>query len=191
MFIVIEGIDCSGKTSVCKKVAEQTGFTFEHEPTFSSEHADSLNFKSLNAFQREFYFMIDRYKHQEVFKKYDNLIFDRYRLTGAVYASIFGHEALPMVHAVYGLPEFKKPDITIFLDMDPLDALHLNELKKNSKDYSYRLTYQKLEELRNGFLEQIERTRYLWSENVVTVKTYYGAFNETVERVKKIILERS
>ena len=190
MFIVVEGIDCSGKTSVCKAIAKQTDFRFEHEPTFSSEYADSLNFKKLDAYQREFHFMLDRYKHQEVFTKYKNLIFDRYRLTGAVYASIFGPEALPMVHSIYGMPEFKKPDLTIFLDTVPSHALQLNELKKGTDEYSPHLTYENLSNLRFAFFDQIDIARKLWGENIILISNPFGAFQETVQNVKNIILNK-
>lgn len=186
--IVIEGIDCSGKTSLAKVVAQKMNFNFEHEPTFSSTEADNLNFKKLNAFQREFYFMLDRYKHQEKLRE-NNVILDRYRLSGAVYAAVFGPEALPMVHGIYGLKEFKKPDMTIFIDMDPKDALKLNELKKGTPDYNPKLNEKTLHILRDAFLEQINSVQSLWGEKIVLLDNIFGQFDKTVERIISTILK--
>ena len=184
--IVIEGIDCVGKSSVAKNVAKNFGFRHEHEPTFSSSYADSINFGQLNAYQREFYFMIDRLKHQEILNNYD-VVLDRYRLTGIVYASVFGREALDMTKSIYGLSEFKKPDLTIFLDMNPGDALKLNELKKGTDDYNPKLTILKLNELRNCFLELIEFAKNNWQEQIMIVPAVFGKFDQVIKDVNFII----
>lgn len=177
--IVIEGIDCSGKSSVAKEVAKRMGYKFEHEPTFSSEYADSVNFGQMNAYQREFHFMIDRYKHQECLNN-NNVILDRYRLSGAAYASVFGPEALDMIHGIYALPEFKVPDLTIFLDMSPENALKLNEKKQGTDEYNSNLTISTLTKLRNAFLEQMLVIRNIWQENIVIVPAIYGDFEGTI-----------
>lgn len=187
--IVIEGIDCSGKTSLAKAIANKTNFRFEHEPTFSSDRADSLNFKKLNAFQREFYFMLDRYQHQEILQT-ENVILDRYRLTGAAYASVFGPEALPMIHGVYGLNEFKKPDLTFFIDMEPEDALKLNALKKGTEDYNPKLNIETLQILRGAFLEQINIVKALWDEKIILIDTAFGQFDRTVDKIINYIFEK-
>jgi len=184
--IVLEGIDCSGKTSLAQASAKRLNFRFEHEPTFSSSYADSLNFKKLNAYQREFHFMLDRYKHQKILNK-ENIILDRYRLTGAVYASAFGPEALPMVHAIYGLTEFKKPDLTIFVDIEPEDALKLNALKKGTEDYNPKLNEKTLQVLRETFLEQIVQAQILWGEKIVVVDNIIGQFDSTLEEILSVI----
>lgn len=188
--IVLEGIDCSGKTSIAKAVAKAIGYKFEHEPTFSSEYADKLNYNKLNGYQREFYFLIDRYNHQKILNE-NNIVLDRYRLSGSVYSSVFSPEILPMVHSIYVLPEFKKPDLTIFVDIDPCDALKLNELKRGRDDYNPKLSLEILNKLRDAFLDQINVVGSLWGEKIITVKNTIGKFDSIVNEIKNIIFENN
>ena len=180
--IVIEGSDLSGKSTIAKTVASQFNYRHEHEPTFSSTYADTINFSKLDAYQREFYFTIDRFKHQEILNKY-NIILDRYRITGLTYAATFGPEALKMAQAVYGLPEFKKPNLTIFIDMLPDDAMQLNELRRNTESFNPKLDINILIKLRNNFYEQIEFACNNWDEDVIIHKPIFGDLNKTIKNV--------
>lgn len=184
--IVFEGTDLSGKTTIAKEMAKRFDFTFEHEPTFSSAYADEINFKGLNAYQREFYFMIDRYKHQEIIQMND-VILDRYRLTGIAYARVFGPEALEMAHSIYSLQEFKKPDLTIFVDMHPENAMKLNELRKDSTDFNPKLTIEKLQQLRQSYYNEMVFAQTNWDENIIIYEPVFGDLNSTFDQVYDLI----
>lgn len=184
--IVLEGTDLSGKTTIAKEMAKRFNFRFEHEPTFSSTFADEINFKKLNAYQREFYFLLDRYEHQKVLTT-ENVILDRYRLTGITYARVFGIEALEMARSIYGLSHFKKPDLTIFIDMHPENAMKLNELRKDSPDFNPKLTIEKLQQIRKGYFTEMVFAQQNWDENVIIYEPIFGDLSTTFDQVYDLI----
>jgi len=154
ILITIEGIDCSGKTTIAKSLAKKFKYKFEHEPRFSSEEADKLNFNGIDHYQREFYFMQDRVKHQIVLEQH-NVILDSYILRGLTYASYFGPKALGMVRSVYKIPEFKKPNLTIVIKTDPKTALKINKQRIGTPDYNPKLTLEVLKGLDVCMQEEI------------------------------------
>lgn len=184
--VIIEGIDNSGKSTIAKEMANRFNFKFDHEPTFSSEFADQINFKSMNAYQREFYFMIDRYKHQEVLREND-IIMDRYKLTGLAYAAVFGKEALDMARSIYCLQEFKKPSLTIFVDMHPENAMKLNELRRGTETFNPKLTIDKLNDLRKSYYNEIAYVQSNWGEEVIIYEPIFGDIQRTFDQVYDLI----
>ena len=122
MFISFEGVDGCGKSTLSKKLAEELGFFWTKEPTFTSEEADALNLGSKNDIQREIEFAVDRIKHMgSVLKPCDNVICDRYIWTGLAYCSMYNPSAYPFAEALYKHEFFLKPDVYIFVDT-PLDT---------------------------------------------------------------------
>jgi thymidylate kinase len=117
MLIAFEGIDGSGKSFTAKALAEDIDFLYTKEPTFTSEEADALNLGSKNDIQREIEFAVDRIRHtNDVLRKYENVICDRYIWTGLAYCSIYNPVAFPFAEALYNHNFFVKPDIYIFVD---------------------------------------------------------------------------
>lgn len=114
MFIVFEGTDGSGKTTLSKLVANKLDFPWTKEPTFSSERADELNLKSLDTAHREVEFAIDRVLHKELALM--DLVCDRYIWTGFAYCSIFNPSNLEFIKAFYGHKFFRAPDIHVFVN---------------------------------------------------------------------------
>lgn len=155
MFIVFEGVDGSGKSTIATELSKrvkltkpETGvsllYTYTKEPTFSSETADSLNLKSKNDIQREVEFMIDRICHNEkVLHKVDHIICDRYIWTGLAYCKIYNPKAFEFAQVVYNNQFFRIPDHYIFVDtpieicykrkkVQPLD--HLQKIRQTYLD---------------------------------------------------------
>jgi len=118
MFIVFEGIDGSGKTTVSKKVAEALDYTWTKEPTFTSEQADKLNLNSIDDIDRETEFAIDRIEHQKEIKKNLGIgvICDRYIWSGLAYSKLYNPSAYPFAVSLYKHKYFLKPDIYVFVD---------------------------------------------------------------------------
>lgn len=178
--IVLEGIDCSGKSTIAKLLAEKLGYRHEHEPTFSSEEADDLNFKGMDGWQREFFFMKDRMLHQDVLENH-NVVLDRYIWTGLAYAQCFSPEVVPMMKSVYALNlEFKQPDLTFFIDMPPETAYELNLSRE--KDKNEKLNIDTLETIRQAYYDQME-TMMLWGQEIVVVKPIVGDIDATLNKV--------
>jgi thymidylate kinase len=65
VFIVFEGIDGCGKTTLSKRFAEIRTFIWTKEPRFSSEVADRLNLVDKDTISREVEFLLDRVRHQQ------------------------------------------------------------------------------------------------------------------------------
>lgn len=189
--IIIEGIDNSGKSTIAKEMANRFNFRFDHEPTFSSTFADQINFENMNSYQREFYFLIDRYKHQEVLKEYDTIM-DRYILSGLAYASafgkdIFGKDALVMARFIYQLQEFKKPNLTIFVDMHPENAMKLNDLRRGTETFNPKLTIEKLNDIRRSYYNEIAYIQTNWNEDIIIYEPIFGDIQTTFDQVYDLI----
>jgi len=114
MFIVFEGTDGSGKTTLSKLVAGKLDFPWTKEPTFSSEKADELNLKSMDTSHREVEFAMDRVFHKELGLM--DLVCDRYIWSGFAYCNVFNPSNLEFIKAFYGHKFFRKPDIHVFVN---------------------------------------------------------------------------
>ena len=141
MFVALEGIDGSGKTTVSSRLRdklESDGIRvfLTHEPTFS---VDSISGKLVSQRDAEsalklfFMFTEDRYRHQaEISEKLDQgylVLCDRY-----IYSS-FAYQG-PLLEGIFGAPERLvawmsgvseiikvRPDINIYLDISADTAI--------------------------------------------------------------------
>lgn len=178
--IVLEGIDCSGKSTLAKMLANELKWKHEHEPTFSSEEADDLNFRGMDGWQREYFFMKDRMYHQDTLEEH-NVVLDRYIWTGLAYAQCFSPEVLPMMKSIYALNlEFKQPDLTFFIDMPPEIAFELN--RSREKEKNEKLDIEVLKRIRGAYYDQME-IMIAWGQEIVVVKPVVGDINATLNKV--------
>jgi len=155
MFIVFEGIDGCGKTTLSKKLCNYFAENEPHkkwfwtkEPTFSSEEADVLNSKEMkNQYARERLFFEDRINHQKELEHYRNIVCDRYIMSGLAYASVFAPLTFEMIKELYlNTKIFRQPDLQIFVDT-PIETC-LERRKEDVKEENLKL-------LRNKYLEII------------------------------------
>jgi len=137
MFIVFEGVDRSGKSTLSKLFCDYLNTTegmqvllqkdkdvlpkylWTKEPQFTTEEADRLNSDEFkDEYKREAFFFSDRIKHQ-AFLKNPNVICDRYLWTGLAYAKKFSPNCYPAVEHLYvDKAIFKMPDLYIYVDTD-------------------------------------------------------------------------
>ena len=173
------------KDRLVKKFGDGT-WIHEHEPTFTSEEADKLNFGALDPWKREYYFMKDRMKHQTILRGC-NVVLDRYILSGLAYAQIFSPEVIPMIKSIYSNhSEFVYPDAIFFIDMDPINALAINESRKRTTEYNPKLTLDILQKLRMGFVSHLQTMRE-WELPVFTIQPFFGDIDKTFESILNII----
>lgn len=128
-FIVFEGIDGCGKSTLSKRLAKDLGSSWTKEPTFTSKEADALNLGSKNDVEREVEFAIDRIEHVVGLKDYlesltlSHIVCDRYIWSGLAYCSMYNPAAYAFAEALYKHRFFPKPDIYIFVDT-PVKICH-------------------------------------------------------------------
>jgi dTMP kinase len=170
-FIVFEGIDNSGKTTVSKRVAEMMPwFTWTKEPAFSTEEADRLNsdeFKGKDA-KREVFFLESRLKQQLLYRSSPCLL-DRYLWTGIAYVKAFSPSIYEFCAELYTNHNiFMKPDLVFFMET-PIDKCYDREPKLKKEP---------------GRLERI-RQAYSDTENLVSSPIVYIDGNMGIEECAK------
>jgi dTMP kinase len=189
MFIVFEGIDNSGKSTLSKKFAEYLNtpddpkdtwvgdalsFDWTKEPQFTTEEADRLNspeFKDES--KREAFFFADRMKHQSDLED-RNIVCDRYIWTGLAYAKKFSPSSYPLVKHLYTDPSlFIQPDLYIFVDT-PLEVC-------DKRDPS--VGFERLKEIRQAYLDTASWVSR--PENIIFTSAESGA-----EESLKILIEK-
>jgi len=191
--ILIESIDCAGKSTIAKEIqrnlflkTDDEWFT-SHEPQFDSSIADKLNFEKLDPWQREFYFLKDRILHQEFLNKY-NTVLDRYYITGLAYAEVFCPTIVyDMCRSIYSLPDFKKPDLTFIITIDPELAISINESRKDSDNYNKSYTLEVATNLQNAIKKNLDLLDFIEAPYFI-IENKVGKLKETIENITNIIL---
>lgn len=136
MFIVFEGVDNSGKSTLSKRFVEYLNsaeariFLIDHgveepekylwtkEPQFTTEEADQLNSGDIDEYDREAIFLEDRLRHQKELER-PNIVCDRYIWSGLAYAKKFSPKTFDFIKKVYTKETlFKQPDLHIYVDTD-------------------------------------------------------------------------
>lgn len=194
MFVVFEGTDRSGKTSLSSgfmrwindEYRDKDGtllvdphlgdFEWTKEPTFSSEEADLLNSTEspLNEYQRERVFFESRVRHQEKLSCH-NIICDRYVWSGIAYASVFSKHCYEFAKELY-LTEnlFAVPDLYVFVDTPPEVCF----------DRDPNLNLDRLRQLRDAYL----LTRPFIKSPILTVQGL-GGEERTLQRFVALFKE--
>jgi len=122
LIIAVEGLPGTGKTSLCKVVAQELGVQYTKEPYTRGDwggHRDLLYNPNHSQRTRAFLMMAQRSSHLEEFEAiprahFEPVIFDRYILTTV------GHQAesLGDAHMLYKyqtMVGFRKPDLQVYL----------------------------------------------------------------------------
>jgi thymidylate kinase len=136
MFIVFEGIDRSGKSSLSVEFQnwintefsdgkggvtldpELGPFIWTKEPSFTTAEANRLNgLRSFeDQFTRECMFFESRISHQDYIKSH-NIICDRYTWSGMVYAKVYSPGCSKLLRELYRSTKiFKQPDLYIYVN---------------------------------------------------------------------------
>jgi len=192
MFIVFEGIDGSGKTSIAKMFAEylkSLGYniflTEEPTKTWIGEAVRKGIKEKLNAYSQAFLFFADRAQHISVIKEHiergEVVICDRYVYSTYAYQGVQLTEYMPVNDALRWLesiyePIKLEPDIVFLLTTTPslgLERIKMREIRENFE--------------REKFLEEVQRI-YLMLAEKYGFKVVNSDFPlaQVFEEVKKI-----
>jgi len=172
MFVVIEGIDGSGKTTVAKKLAEEFSklgrkVYVTYEPTdtkYGMVVKECVDFG--DPFMITLAFALDRALHtHEIRKKisegYD-VICDRYFYSTLAYEGAMLSEKMDLDEALNWIEEIHKyivmePDHVFLLDVEPRTGLGRIESRKTSSIIKFFEKERFLEKVRNIYLRIAEK----------------------------------
>ncbi len=170
-FIVLEGIDGTGKTTVCKSAAKtlcSEGYDSEitFEPTDTGIGAFIRSGAAGNTSQRaeSLLFIADRYEHTKVIlQKIEAekiVLCDRYYASTIAYQSavLEGDSADEGWLESLSEPFINIPDVVILLDMDPADALARVDSRGEMESKFEELHF--LEQVRNRYKELADRYNF-------------------------------
>ncbi|SMD31310.1 dTMP kinase [Picrophilus oshimae] len=155
MFIAIEGIDGSGKTTLAGDIASYTGFYLTREPTdrFCYDYIEA-DYNDESSIINFFLFTLDRYMHQKEIKNHliNGVISDRYVFSSIAYqGSGMEKRFKNMDETISWMLDVSRfiimPDLIIYLKIDPGLALKRLNLRKNEKKNTD--AFERLEMLKN------------------------------------------
>ena len=143
MFITVEGIDGSGKTTLIKALrAVFPDFYYTKEPTDEFQFTDLKKLNSPeNSFYNFFLFTYDRLNHQKDLKKNKKIICDRYLASSIAYEG-------PMIERLLGsrketvqwMVNVSKmmlvPDVIIYLEVDIDTAMSRIETSRKNLNFN-------------------------------------------------------
>jgi len=175
MFIVFEGIDGSGKSTLSVRLTEYlnnsyrdefnllkidphlSDFMWTKEPLFTTEEADRLNSPEYkNQYKREALFFESRLNHQEAMVG-KNVVCDRYIWSGLTYSTLFSPACFAFATELYlDTSIFLQPDLYIFVDT-PVEICYA---RRDSE-----VPMERLNAIRNTYLA----TKGLLKSPVITV----------------------
>jgi dTMP kinase len=172
-FIVVEGIDGSGKSTIAARVADEllrrgrkVLRTREPGGTLLGEKIRALLLDAKNSemvpFTELFLYMASRAQLVDEIVRPSlregiDVVCDRYYYSTAAYQGAAGRVGIPVVLAVAEkIAKFEKPDLVALLDVDPAVA-RKREGIRNDRVESKGLDYQK--RVRAGFLKLAKRDR--------------------------------
>lgn len=155
MFITIEGIDGSGKTTLVnslRKIFDNIHFTREPTDKFQLANLKTLSTPS-NSFYNFFLFTYDRLEHQEEINGYKNVICDRYLASSIAYEGpmiegLFGDRKETVLWMMEVSKMLKLPDMIIYLDAN-LDVA-LERIRNSRKNLNFRGKQLSILEEREG-----------------------------------------
>lgn len=172
-FIVVEGVDGSGKSTVAARVADdlvrrgrKVLRTREPGGTLLGEKIRTLLLDAKNAemvpFTELFLYMASRAQLVDEIirpslKNGIDVVCDRYYYSTAAYQGAAGRVGIPVVLAVAEkIAKFERPDLVALLDLDPAIARRREGIRDDRVE-SKGVRYQK--RVRAGFLQLAKRDR--------------------------------
>jgi dTMP kinase len=172
-FIVVEGIDGSGKSTVAARIVDdlvrrgrkvfrtrEPGGTLLGEKIrallLDAKHSEMVPFTELFLYMASRAQLVDEVIRPSLRKGVD-VICDRYYYSTAAYQGAAGRVGIPVVLSVAEkIAKFERPDLVALLDLDPAVARRREGIRDDRVE-SKGLAYQK--RVRAGFLRLARRDR--------------------------------
>lgn len=176
MFISLEGIDGSGKTTQAKKLARLLTRKYKREVLLTREPGGWKGGSILRRMVRDgrfkhqwseaFLFLLDRCEHvagviEPALEAGATVICDRYQDSTLAY-QVWGR-GLPLAvfDALAGMAKFPAPDVTVFFDI-PVEIALARASKRSSPDAFEKEGAAFMERIRRGYIALSERDPGRW-----------------------------
>jgi len=198
IFVTFEGVDGSGKTTICRKVAahlkrEGHGITVTKEPTdtWLGETVKQSYRSRTSPYTEAFLFMADRATHTDWIKNRmsngRHVFCDRYSDSTVAYQAALLHKELGGSMEKYrdwllelNIKIILKPDLTLLFDVDP--AISLKRLKGRGVRTKFeRLKY--LENVRENYLAIAASSKHI--KVIDAGQPYKEVYFRTLNTIKK------
>lgn len=184
-FIVLEGIDGSGKSSIADFIAdmyEEVHTTREPSDSEPGELAKKISSEDTSPYFDLFLYLADRVEHTEKIKEKlngeINVVCDRYWGSTAAYQSAYEEIELDYTVDIQE-PFVLEPSLTILLDIDPKTSLERISNRTYKSKYE-RLSF--LKRVRKNYLTLADRKNW-------TVIDAEAELSKVKERVKRELEE--
>ncbi|HOJ49930.1 MAG TPA: dTMP kinase [Spirochaetota bacterium] len=186
LFIVFEGIDGSGTTTISKLISKEINSEWDKEPTDSeigiiirgilSEH------KPINPITLLQLFIADRANHQDKINKFlksgKSIVLDRYIPSTLAYQGITFE-----INDLYNLNKnFIKPDIVFYLDISPEVGMERKKKQKGTLEL-----YEDIDVLKKVYEKHIFSFQFLQKEGW---NIYFIDANRSIDEIKKEVLNK-
>ena len=172
MFITVEGIDGSGKTTLIKALRPIfPDFYYTKEPTDEFQFTDLKNLSTPeNSFYNFFLFTYDRLNHQKDLKKNKKIICDRYLASSIAYEGpmierLLGSRKETVQWMVNVCKMMLVPDIIIYLEVDIDTAI--GRIETSRKNLNFKGKQLSMLEEKNGLYR---------------IKEYYDYFLDNISQ---------
>ena len=196
MFIAIEGIDGTGKSTQAKRLAEyleakgkKVILTKEPGGWEGGEKLRELVLggKLQHPWSEAYLFMLDRAEHVKrvilpALKEKTTVICERYHASTLAY-QVWGR-GLPQApfDMLFQLSEFPLPDITILLDLDPEKSL-ARVRGRGAMDAFEKEGLEFMKKIRRGYLEQLKNNNERWV-SISAADTLNVVFENIVRQIE-------
>ena len=193
-FIGIAGIIGVGKSTLTEKLGQSLGLPVYKEPVAENPFLESF-YKDMPrwGFPMQVYLLNARFKqHQEIIWRSDGAVQDRTIYEDTIFAQMLyedGHmtkkEHQTYVELFCNMTKFlQRPDLIIYLDASPEDAL--KRIQKRSRSVENGLPLEYLQSLKKGYDRFVDDMKYVLNIRVVN----WEKFIETKDLIKDLELGR-
>jgi len=192
-FIVIEGLDGSGKSTQARRLAEF--FASRGNPCFATRQPSDDRIGSLareatyGVFPAEnetlsLLFAAEHYQHYcgkiaPALARGETVICDRYYYSNFVYQGVDAPTLERVFAYNYAVMAARTPDMVIFIDVEPEECMR--RINANREQISIFETLEKLQTQRKRFLSLFERI--CDKENIIIIETENADENTVFEKI--------
>ena len=200
--IGISGIIGVGKSTLCEQLHRELGYTIVKEPVETNEYLDKFyQDMSRYSFPMQIYLLNHRFKqHQQIIWSDNNVVQDRTIYEDVIFAKLLRDNGLmdeldfqTYCQLFNNMSNFlHRPDMIIYLDVEPEEALRRIKLRNRSCESTITLEY--LQQLKSGYEDwlldignRIPVIRLNWSD-LDNLDEYKSKIDQIISQKAGIIL---